>query len=175
MKKRFALVLVLAFAASLLLSTTAYAAPGDQGNPGGNIQDRIERAQERLQFLETIQPLVQTMQENREAVVALREQLREQAQLARAHVLALRAQLDDLTDEQLALMQQLHQQLQERRHELAQTNPNMRHLTQQIRAGRRNRDYDSIVDAYNQVISMQQQRLTIMQQLIDINAQIAQI
>ncbi len=175
MKKKLAIILIVAFAFTLFGATVAYAAPNDNGNQGGNMQDRIDKAQERLAFLEEIQPLIQQMTQNRGQIKSLKTQLREQIKLAKAHIDGLKGDIDNVTDEQLAQLTQLKTQLQQCRVDLAQTNPTMTQQRQQIRTARRNRNYDTIKAAYGKVISAQQQRMETLRQMIQLNEQICQI
>lgn len=178
MKKKLAILLVAVFAFSLCFASVAYAAPGPGGNgdnTGGNLEDRIQHTQERLGFLETIQPLVQEMVQNRGEIKSLSTQLREQVQLAKEHLQALRGDIDNVTPEQLQELEQLRTQLFECRRDLVATNANMSQLRNRIRNGRQNRNYEDIENAYNGVIGIQQQRMDTLQKMIQLNQQICQI
>jgi chromosome segregation ATPase len=168
MKRVILLVLTVALTLAAF-SATAFAAGGER------LGEAAQRAQERADFLNKIQPLIDEVADNRAELLSLKAELASQRSAAAAHLAALKADPDAVTDDQLATAQRLKGEIKDCRASLNNTDTQMKEYRQQLKTSRRSRDYDSVEAAYNGIISLQQQRITLITQLIDLNKQVAAI
>ena len=168
MKRVLLLVITVALALTAF-SATAFAAGGER------LGEAAQRAQERADFLNKIQPLINQVVANRAEILSLKADLASQRSAAATHLATLKANPDAVTDDQLAEAQRLKDEIKDCRINLKDTDSQMREYRQQLRTSRRSRDYDSVEAAYNGIISIQQQRITLITQLIDLNKQVAAI
>lgn len=166
MKRRLAVILAVILTIAMITGTVAYA---DNGSKIGNA---IDKAQQRLDFLKKIQPLIEQIQANRQQIVSLRADLKNQRQLAQAHIAQLKTNPGSLTQEQLQAMQTITAQIKECRKTLSATNPQMEAARQSLRAARKSKDYDAVLAAYNSVIALQGTRVEQINKLIGLYKQV---
>jgi len=169
MKKKLSLAFAILFAFTLITGSVAFAAPGDK------VQEKIDKAQQRLVFLQEIKPLIEEIANNRQQIKSLNSQLKTAHSEAKSHINALKANLSSLTSEQLTKIETLTQELKKCREDLKATSPKMINDRQTIRSERKTRNYDALKAAYENVSSIQKSRITLLNKLIDLNKQIAQI
>ncbi len=170
MKAKRILTLTLAAVIALSLFTaTAFAAGGERADKAA------QRAQERAEHMLQIQPLIDEVIANRAELAALKVELATQRATAAAHLAELKANLDGVTDEQLAEAQRIKAETKACRDGLKATNATMSQNRQQLKTARRGRDYDGVEAAYNGIITCQHERIRNIQQLIELNKQAAAI
>ena len=169
MKRKITIILAVIFVLTLFTGTVAYA------DNGSGIGGRIERTQDRLEFLKAAQPLIEEVAENREQIHNKVDQLKTLREQAKAHIKALKENSGALTEEQIQLIQSLTQQLKDCRAALKNTNTEMVQQRQHLREMRRNRNYDEVLAAYGNIISIQERRITQLDKMIGINQQIIAI
>ena len=170
MKAKRILTLTLAAVLALSLFTaTAFAAGGEKASQAA------DRARERAEHMQEIQPLIDEVIANRSELVSLKVELATQRATAAAHLAELKANPDGVTDEQLAEAQRIKAEIKACRTNLKDTNASMAQYRQQLKTARRGRDYDGVKAAYNGIIACQHERIGYIQQLIELNEQAAAI
>lgn len=173
MNKRIAVVLAIVLTLSLLMATVAYAGSGDS-QPTNNGQPS-DRAAQRNQFLEQVKPLVQEIKANREQIKTMRTEFKALRQQVKEHLGNLKQNSEALTDEQIQLLKNLKTQLRDRKDALIGTNINMSQERLTLRQMRRARNYEAVLTAYGNIITIQKERMeqlsnmkTICQQILAI-------
>jgi hypothetical protein len=166
MKRKIGLIIAVVLTVALLTSTVAFA-----GN-GNNLGNALAKAQDRLEFLNKIKPLVEQMSSNMTKVVSLRAELKNQNLAAKTHIAELKSNIGSLTAEQIKTLQSIISQIKTERAALKATNPQMVTAKQALRAARKAKSYDDYLAAYNTVVSLQQTRMDQLSKLIDLNKQI---
>jgi hypothetical protein len=166
MKRKIAVIIAVVLTVAMMTGTVAYAANGN------GIDNAISKAQERLDFLNKIKPLLDDIAANRDQIASLRTQLKEQRQLAKAHIAELKSNVSTITDEQIQAIQSIKAQIKEARAALKATNATMVQARQAMRAARKAMNYDDFLTASNSVINLQNTRIEQLNKLIDLNKQI---
>ncbi len=165
MKKKIVLMIAVALAVTLLTGTVAYAAGGN--GPA----DTQGAAQSRSQYMEQIREQVQAVLNNSAEIDTLRAQLIELREQTRTHLEEMYNNPDSVTDAQIEAAKTISAQIQTARQQLAATNNDMRQYRLQLRSARRTRDYEGIIAAYDNVLRIQEQRITLLQQLVQLHEQ----
>lgn len=169
MKRKLTVIITAILVLTLLTGTVAYA------DGGSRIGDKIQKAQDRLDFLKAVQPLIDEVKDNRDQIKIKVDQLKNLRQQAKQHIKTLKENPGALTDEQIELIQSLSQQLKDCRNVLKDTNPNMVQQRQNLREQRRSRNYEAILTTYGNIISIQKDRMLDLDKMISINQQIIAI
>lgn len=166
MKRKIATILVVVFTLILFTGTVAYA-------EGENKEDKVhDKAQERLEALQEVEPLLTEISANRTEIRALADELKTQNQACKAYISSLRENSEDVTVEQIEELKDILAEIKEYREELKATNPQMVSERQNYRTARRNRDYDSMETALQNIIGLQEERIVKLQGLGDLYKQI---
>jgi hypothetical protein len=167
MKKKITVIAAIILTVIIATGTVAYA------ENGSGIDNAIEKAQNRLEFLKQIQPLLEDIKESSDQIASLKNQLKEQRQLAKAHIQSLKSDPSKVTDEQLQTIKNIKSQMQDARAALASTSPQIVTAKQALHSARKDKNYDAVVSAYNNIINVQKTRIELLNKLIDLNKQIA--
>lgn len=162
MKKKLTLMIAVVLAVTLFTGTVALA--GNGNNAPGMTQDRV-------QYMDQIRDQIEEVLANRSQLAALRGQLVELREQTRDHLQELKNNSDGVTDAQLEAAQSIANQIKTAREALNATNDNMRQYRQELRTARRSRNFEGMIAAYNGVISVQEQRIQLLQQLVALHEQ----
>lgn len=179
MKKKIAIVLTIVLTLSLLMATVAYAEPGDSqptdnGQPSAPAQPS-NKAAERLQFLEQVKPLLQEIKANHEQIKTMRAEFKALRQQVKELLRNLKQNPEALTDEQIQQLKSLKTQLHDHREVLRGTNANMVQQRQTLRQMRRARNYEGVLAAYGNVVTLQNERMQQLSKMKEICQQILAI
>jgi len=165
MKKKLGLMIAVVLAVTLFTGTVAYAA-------GGNGPAETQgAAPSRSQYMEQIREQVQEVYANRAQIAELNAQLVQLRDQTRLHLQEMCDNPDNVTDEQLEAARTIAAEMKTVREQLAATNTEMRQYRQELRTARQSRNYEGIVAAYGDVIRLQEQRITMLQQLVQLHEQ----
>lgn len=162
MKKKFALIITVILAITLFSGTIAFASGGSE----------TQGAQDRSQYMDQIREQAKVCLENRAQIATLKSQLVDLRAQSKAHLKEMKNNTDSVTDEQLEAAKSITAQIKDVRAQLRATNASMREYKQSLKTARRSRDYEGIIAAYGDVIRVQEQRITLLQQLTELHEQI---
>ena len=165
MKKRIALMIAVVLALTLFTGTVAYATGGNGPN------ETQGAAQDRSQYMEQIREQVQQVYANREQIAALNAQLTQLRDQTQLHLQEMCDNPDAVTDEQLEAARNIAAEIRTVREQLVATNTEMRQNRQTLRSMRQSRNYEGITTAYGDVLRIQEQRITMLQQLVQLHEQ----
>ena len=168
MKRKIALMIAVVLAISLFTGTIALAS---NGNGGGEPQG----TQDRQQDMDRIRDQIDDCRENRVQIAALNAQLLELRTQTRTRLQQMRDNPDGVTDEQVESVRNIAAQIRTLREQLNSTNQGMRQQRQALRSARRGRNYEGIMAAYGEVIGIQEQRITMLQQLVALHQQVCDL
>lgn len=166
MKRKIAIILVVVFAVILFTGTVAYAEEKTKA-------DKVhEKVQEKLEALKEMEPILAEISANRTEVRALSQELRAQHKACKAYISGLRENPDEITEEQIQEFKDILAEIRGHREELKSTNPQMVSERQNFRTARKNRDYDSMKTALQNIVGLQEERIVKLNGLIDLYKQI---
>lgn len=182
MKKRIAAVLMIVLALSMLMATVAYAEDGSNGSNPQTTQstqlsdsgkpDRAAKKAERLKFFEQVRPLIQEIKNNREQIKTLKQEFAALRLQVKERLEALKQNPGSLTQEQLQLLKTLKTQLRDCKDALIGTNINMSQHRLTLRQMRRGRNYEAVLTAYGNIITIQKERMERLSNMKEICQQI---
>jgi len=167
MKKKIVFMIAVVLALTVFTGTIAYAGNGN-GSGGSETQGT---AQDRSQYMEQIREQVEEVYANRAQIAALNAQLVQLRDQTREHLQEMCDNPDAVTDGQIAAAQSITAEIKAVREQLVATNTEMRQHRQTLRSMRQSRNYEGIIEAYGDVLRIQEQRITMLQQLVQLHEQ----
>ena len=141
--------------------------PQGTGEPQGR--------QDGSQDMDRIRDQIEECIENRAQIAALNAQLLELRTQTRTRLQEMRDNPDSVTDEQIEAARNIAAEMQTLRERLTATNQEMRQQRQTLRNVRRARNYEGIIAAYGDILRIQEQRITMLQQMVELHQQVCSL
>lgn len=166
MKKITASILMLLFLFGL--GTVAYGET--TGNNADNVGQRRAAIQAKMQNMADlkaeVQPQITEIRQNRTETLQLRAELRETYKAAVQHIKALKSNPDQLTEAQIAQLKQSKETLKQIKLDLAASKGDVRTEVQALKAARQQKDIDKIKAGLDNIITIQHDRITLIENAV---------
>jgi chromosome segregation ATPase len=155
------------------MGTLAYAGTGT-GNSATNKATALEQKKEALQqkiqnrqiLKEDIQPLLDQIKANRVKTLQLQAEAAQARAAATQHIKDLKANPDNLTDAQIAALNQAKESLKQSRTDLSDTKGEIKNEMATMKTARKAQNEEQVKTSLNNIIAVQEKRMELIQNCI---------